>query len=50
MKIFASNNEKKDSKVFGLELLTEKEMLNVRGGVDSKPRSRPNDGYDFEEE
>ncbi len=47
--IFASNNEKRDSKVFGLELLTEKEMLNVRGGYE-KPKSRPADPYDLEEE
>ena len=47
--IFASNNEKRDSKVFGLELLTEKEMLRVRGGFE-KPISRPKDDYDDEEE
>lgn len=46
---FAPNNEKRDSKVFGLELLSEKEMLNVRGGY-SKPRSRPRDIYDYEED
>jgi hypothetical protein len=46
--IFASNNKKSDSKTFGLELLSEKEMLNVRGG--SKPKSRPRDSYDYEEE
>ena len=47
--IFASNNKKRDSKVFGLELLSEKDMLNVRGGY-QKPKSRPKDAYDYEEE
>ena len=47
--IFASNNKKSDSKTFGLELLSEKEMLSVRGGYD-KPISRPKDSYDYEEE
>ena len=49
--IFASNNKKRDSKVFGMELLNEKEMLNVRGGTTPIiPSSRPKDAYDFEEE
>ena len=48
--IFAFKSEKRDSKVFGLELLNEKEMLNVRGGVDKKPISRPRDEYDWEED
>lgn len=49
--IFASTSKKRDSKVFGIELLSENEMLSVRGGVeDEKPRSRPKDEYDFEEE
>ncbi len=49
--IFAYNSKKGDSKVFGIELLSENEMLSVRGGVeDEKPRSRPKDVYDFEEE
>lgn len=47
--IFASNNKKSDSKTFGLELLSEKEMLNVRGGY-SKPTSRPRSAYDYEDE
>ena len=49
--IFASNSEKRNSKFFGIELLSENEMLNVRGGVEKeKPKSRPKDIYDFEEE
>lgn len=47
--IFTSINKKDDSKNFGFELLSEKEMLMVRGG-DLKPRSRPRDEYDYEEE
>jgi hypothetical protein len=47
--IFTSNNKKGDSKTFGLELLSEIEMLNVRGGY-SKPKTRPKDAYDYEEE
>lgn len=46
--IFASSNVKKESKVFGFELLSENEMLNVRGGNDEKPKSRPKDIYDDE--
>lgn len=45
--IFASNSKKRDSKVFGLELLSEKEMLQVRGGT--KPKTKPRDEYDLEE-
>ena len=48
--MFASTSKKRDSKVFGIELLSENEMLNVRGGVErEKPKSRPKDEYDFEE-
>ena len=48
--MFAFNSKKRDSKIFGIELLSENEMLNVRGGVEKeKPRSRPKDEYDFEE-
>lgn len=46
--IFTSNNEKRDSKSFGLELLTDKEMLNVRGG--GRPQARPKDEYEYEED
>ena len=49
-KILTSINEKRDSKVFGLELLNEKEMLNIRGGLTRRPTSRPKDEYDWEEE
>jgi hypothetical protein len=49
--VFKLTSEKRDSKFFGIELLSENEMLNVRGGVEKeKPRSRPKDAYDFEEE
>ena len=49
--LFISTSKKRDSKVFGIELLSENEMLNVRGGVgEEKPKSRPKDEYDFEEE
>ena len=49
--ILAFNSKRGDSKVFGIELLSENEMLNVRGGVErEKPKSRPKDAYDFEEE
>lgn len=49
--MFASTSKKRDSKVFGIELLSENEMLKVRGGVgEEKPKSRPKDIYDFEEE
>ncbi len=49
--IFTSSSKKRDSKSFGIELLSENEMLNVRGGVErEKPKSRPKDEYDFEEE
>jgi hypothetical protein len=47
--IFASNNEKKEFKVFGFELLSEQDMFKVRGG-DEKPKSRPKDDYPVEEE
>ena len=48
--IFVSDSKKGDTKVFGIELLSENEMLNVRGGVEKqKPKSRPKDAYDFEE-
>ena len=49
--MFASISKKRDSKVFGIELLTETEMLKVRGGTgDEKPKSRPKDAYDLEDE
>ena len=49
--IFAFNNEKSDSKVFGFEILSENEMLKVRGGTDpEKPKSRPIDEFDYEQE
>ncbi len=49
--LFTSISKRRDSKVFGIELLSESEMLSVRGGVEKeKPRSRPKDEYDFEEE
>lgn len=45
--IFASNNKKRDSKVFGFEVLTNNEMLKVRGGI--KPKTRPVDDFDISE-
>jgi hypothetical protein len=49
--IFASINEKSDSKVFGFEILSENEMLKVRGGAEpEKPKTRPRDEFDYEEE
>ncbi len=49
--IFASKSKKRDSKVFGIELLSENEMLKVRGGTEpEKPKSRPIDAYDLEDE
>ena len=49
--IFGPNSKKRDFKVFGIELLSENEMLNVRGGtMPIKPKSRPKNEYDFEEE
>lgn len=49
--IFAFSNEKSDSKVFGFEVLSENEMLKVRGGGEpEKPKSRPKDEFDYEEE
>lgn len=49
--MFAFNNEKSSSKVFGFEVLSEKEMLKVRGGGEpEKPKSRPKDEFDEEEE
>ena len=43
----ASIRGEKNSKAFGFELLSEKEMLNVRGG--GRPRPRSKDEYDLEE-
>jgi len=49
--IFASINEKNDPKVFGFEILSENEMLQVRGGAEpERPKSRPKDEFDYEEE
>jgi len=47
MKSIFASNKKRDSKVFGLELLSEKEMLKVRGGT--RPKTRPKDEYDVGE-
>lgn len=49
--LFSFTSKRKNTKVFGFELLSENEMLKVRGGtVPIKPKSRPKDEYDFEEE
>ncbi len=49
--IFTSNSKERDSKVFGIELLSENEMLNVRGGTEpDKPLTKPVDEYDDEDE
>jgi len=49
--MFVPISKKRDSKVFGIELLTENEMLKVRGGTEpEKPKSRPIDAYDLEDE
>lgn len=37
-------------KSFGFDVLTNEEMNMVRGGEESKPKSRPRDVFDFEEE
>jgi len=40
-----------ESKDNGFELLTDNEMLIIRGGAEPiKPKSRPRDVYDYEEE
>lgn len=35
---------------FGFDVLTNEEMNMVRGGEETKPKSRPKDIFDFEEE
>lgn len=41
----------KKNNVEGFELLSENEMLNIRGGVEpTKPPTQPKDIFDFEEE
>ena len=37
-------------KSFGFDVLTSEEMNKVKGGIDSKPTTRPRDVFDFEEE
>jgi len=49
--LFGFNKSKENTNVAGFELLSENEMLIVRGGTEpTKPISRPKDIYDFEEE
>ena len=50
MKNLLGSFKKRSVKVAGFELLSEKEMLQVRGGNDrSRPSSRPRDIFDTEE-
>ncbi len=50
MKSILGNNKSREN-LNSFELLTENEMLTVRGGAEPiKPTSRPRDIYDFEDE
>gem|GEM_PF-460685 len=37
-------------KNLGFDVLTNAEMNTIKGGLDSRPKSRPKDVFDFEEE
>ena len=51
MKNLFGFNKSKENNVAGFELLSENEMLIVRGGTEpTRPISNPKDIYDFEEE
>jgi len=51
MKNLSGSFKAEESKVNGLEFLSESEMLIIRGGTAPiKPKSRPRDVYDEEEE
>jgi hypothetical protein len=51
MKNLFGSFKSRESKVNGFELLTENEMMIIRGGTEPiKPKSRPRDVYDYEEE
>ncbi len=50
MKNLLGSFKKRSTKTVGFELLSENEMLQVRGGSDrTKPSSRPRDIFDTEE-
>lgn len=36
-------------KSLGFDVLTSNEMKTIKGGADSKPKTRPKDVFDFEE-
>jgi hypothetical protein len=51
MKNLLGSFKSKESNVNGFELLTEREMQVIRGGAEPiRPKSRPRDVYDYEEE
>jgi hypothetical protein len=50
MKNLLGSFKSRESKVSGFELLSEKEMLVIRGGTEPiRPKSRPREVYDYEE-
>lgn len=51
MKNLLGSFKSRDSKVNGFQLLTENEMLVIRGGAEPiRPKSRPREVYDYEEQ
>lgn len=48
-RIVNNSNEKVNFNSFNFDVLSNNEMLKVRGGGDEKPKSREKDVYDLEE-